>query len=266
MSNQLPVGNENKIQTPSIQLGLTKSKAIDLTKSILTGLGKIELPSYCDISTETPTPKPQKYFDWNELNNCTNKLIISQIVSKPASSSALNGNNETKIGLSNTIGLSLFDKFNQQIQIKDLNKTIYLWVPRDPQKPVPSFIYVNAKNTTPKADNQFLTNGINITSTNASLHIELKPLSATIAYLVALKFGDNVVYNVSFKQIDKFKIFCPKDDLANSEFYSFFLNQSENKGFKGFVSIGVKELDSVEYNKYCRLKTINKNVLPDRIR
>ena len=136
-------------------------------------------------------------------------------------------------------------------------------MPRDPQKPLPSFIYVNATNLTSRSDNQFLTNGINITSTNASVHIELKPLSTTIAYLVGLKFGDNVVYNASFKQIDKFKIFCPKDDLVNSEFYSFFLNQTENKGFKGFVSIGIKELDSVEYNKYCRLKTINKNVLPE---
>ena len=51
----------------------------------------------------------------------------------------------------------------------------------------------------------------------------------------------------------------PKGDiqtLNNDTFHSFFLNQTQVNGYKGFVGYGVRELNANETNAYCKSQTL----------
>ena len=39
--------------------------------------------------------------------------------------------------------------------------------------------------------------------------------------------------------------------VDNESYYSFFLNASQVKGYKGFVGFGIRELNTTELSKYC---------------
>ena len=116
-----------------------------------------------------------------------------------------NGNNETIIGLSNSIGLSIYDSKNNDIPITSSH--IDIIIQRDSNLPNISYRYVNA--TQFQLSSGFLHNAFNITSTNASIHIELKPIDQRVGYLIALKFGSSPIINESYSNFDEFKLTCP---------------------------------------------------------
>jgi len=118
---------------------------------------------------------------------------------------AHNGNNETIIGLSNSIGLSIYDSKNNDIPITSSH--IDIVIQRDSNLPNISYRYVNA--TQFQLSSGFLHNAFNITSTNASIHIELKPIDQRVGYLLALKFGSSPIINESYSNYDEFKLTCP---------------------------------------------------------
>ena len=129
-----------------------------------------------------------------------------------------NGNNETLTGVSNSIGFSLYDSKNIEIPITD--SSIDVVVQRDLNMPGISYRYVNA--TQFQLSSGFLQNAFNITSTNASIHIELKPIDEIIGYLIALKFGSSPIINETYSNYDAFKLMCPSK--------IFFLSKSFNQG------------------------------------
>ena len=57
----------------------------------------------------------------------------------------------------------------------------------------------------------YLQNNMNITTQNASLHIELKPLNESISYLVALKLGHLPIINTTYVDYTSFKFICPSN-------------------------------------------------------
>jgi hypothetical protein len=116
-----------------------------------------------------------------------------------------NGNNETRIGLSNSIGLTVYDQNNKEIPIT--NSLIKVVIHRDPNLFHIPYKYINA--TQFKLSSGFLQNAFNITSTNASIHIELKPIDESIGYLIALKFGSSPIINETYSSYDEFKLICP---------------------------------------------------------
>jgi hypothetical protein len=127
-----------------------------------------------------------------------------------------NGNNETKIGLSNSIGLSIYDSKNIEIPITD--SSIDVVIQRDVNMPEISYTHINA--TQLQISSGILQNAFNITSTNASIHIELKPINESIGYLVALKFGSSPIINETYSNYDSFKLICPSKQFFNSDYYS----------------------------------------------
>jgi hypothetical protein len=116
-----------------------------------------------------------------------------------------NGNNETKIGLSNSIGLSIYDSKNNDVPITSSH--IDVVIQRDSNLPDISYRYVNA--TQFQLSSGFLHNAFNSTSTNASIHIELKPINEIIGYLIALKYGSSPIINETYSNFDAFKLICP---------------------------------------------------------
>ena len=118
-----------------------------------------------------------------------------------------NGENETFIGMSSSIGLSFYDENMNEIQIVDTQKPIDIIIKRDPNLPDYPFQYVNT--TQLKLSSSFLPNAFNLTSNNASMHIEIKPMNWSIGYLVVMKLGYSPIINSSFADFNSFKIFCP---------------------------------------------------------
>ena len=57
-----------------------------------------------------------------------------------------NGNNETKIGLSQSIGITFSDNNGNEIEIKESSKLIDIWIPRDLSLPKVNINYVNITN------------------------------------------------------------------------------------------------------------------------
>jgi len=120
-----------------------------------------------------------------------------------------NGNNETLIGVSNSVGLSFYDFNNNEIPITD--SSIDILINRDSNLPEISYQYINI--TQIQLISQYLPCAFNITSTNASIHIELQPIDATIAYILVLKFGSTPIINTTYASFDAYKIICPSRGL-----------------------------------------------------
>jgi hypothetical protein len=120
-----------------------------------------------------------------------------------------NGNNESHIGMSLSIGLSFYDQNMNEIEISDTQTPIDLVIKRDQNLQEYPYQYVNA--TQIKFSSLLLPNAFNLTSKNASIHIELKPLNFTIGYLMAMKLGYTPIINSSFTDLTSFKILCPSN-------------------------------------------------------
>jgi len=121
-----------------------------------------------------------------------------------------NGNNETLIGMSSSLGLSFYDyDSNNEIPITQSLSPIDIILPRDKSVSKYSFQYVNATNLEFLDGSFYLQNNLNITTQNASIHIELKPLNESIGYLIVLKLGHLPIINSTFADYTTFKFICP---------------------------------------------------------
>ena len=123
-----------------------------------------------------------------------------------------NGNNETLIGMSSSLGLSFYDyDSNNEIPITQSLSPIDIILPRDKSVSKYSFQYVNATNLEFLDGSFYLQNNMNITTRNASIHIELKPLNESIGYLIVLKLGHLPVINSTYADYSSFNAICPSN-------------------------------------------------------
>jgi len=118
-----------------------------------------------------------------------------------------NGNNETLIGVSNSIGLSFYDLNSNEIPI--INGLVDIHIQRDSNLPEISFEYVNATQIQNSTESFYLQNAFNITSSNASIHIELQPLDKSLGYVIVMKLGSTPIINSTYSNYDAFRVFCP---------------------------------------------------------
>ena len=75
------------------------------------------------------------------------------------------------------MGLTLYDENLNEIPIRKISEPIDIVLQRDSNLPEYSYYNVNASTFTFPSGQFYLTNTIKITAKNASIHIELKPLS-----------------------------------------------------------------------------------------
>jgi hypothetical protein len=139
-------------------------------------------------------------------------------MSTPMASCLHNGNNETKIGLSQSIGISFSENNGNEIEIKNTQKLIDIWIPRDLNLPKVNANYVNItklmnKNTTNDTSTQLYPIGLNKTTFNSSIHLILSPLNNSIGYLILLKLNTTPRVNSTFQDYDHWKIFCPSGNI-----------------------------------------------------
>jgi hypothetical protein len=120
-----------------------------------------------------------------------------------------NGNNETFIGMSSSLGLSFYDyETNSEISISQSSSPIDIIMPRDKSVSEYVFQYVNATNLDFLDGSFYLQNNMNITTQNASIHIELRPLNESISYLFVLKLGHLPIINSTYADFTSFKFMC----------------------------------------------------------
>jgi hypothetical protein len=112
-----------------------------------------------------------------------------------------NGNNETNIGLSQTVEIIMSDGHGNVIPIKDSNQLFDIWIPRDLQAPKPKPYLVNSA----KQEGEFFPLAFNITTLNGSLHAEIAPLNLSVGYVVLVKFNQTP----TIQDYNSWKLFCP---------------------------------------------------------
>ena len=123
-----------------------------------------------------------------------------------------NGNNETLIGMSSSLGLSFYDyDSNNEIPITQSSSPIDIILPRDKSVSKYSFQYVNATHLEFHDGSFYLQNNMNITTKNASIHIELRPLNESISYLIVVKLGHLPIINSTYADYTSLRIFCPSN-------------------------------------------------------
>ncbi|CAF0973552.1 unnamed protein product, partial [Brachionus calyciflorus] len=260
VSSHFPVGEELQVQTPNMGLKIQKLKAKDLKSEINIDNAKINLPNFCELENSKQTPTSSGAYNPSDEFNCTNKIITLQGTSLSTPPSGHNGMNETKIGLSTSLGLSFFNENGVEIKITKSKKNLDLWIPRDKNLPNYPFQWVNVSNQTIPKSSQILPNSFDIQTSNASIHIEIQPDVIdinTIGYLVLVKFGHSPQMNSTYKNYNYWKLMCPQDHLNHTlngtqiPYFNFFLNTSQVNGHRGFAGYGLRQLTKLEIDSYC---------------
>ena len=188
VSPHLTLGNTLNIEAASISMHISKLRAQDLLGEIIIEGAKFAIP--------IPI--------LNEILGGSQEITVKSS-SSPISTSGFNGNNESFIGLSSCVELTFYDSKLAAMGVKDLKSPIEIEIPRQSLPPQnSSFQYVNATNMKIASNFHFMYNSFSITSTNASVHIQIRPLDLRVAYLVVVKFG--YATNGDYDQIN---LLCP---------------------------------------------------------
>ncbi|RNA25490.1 polycystin-1-like isoform X2, partial [Brachionus plicatilis] len=262
LSDHSAAGETTEVLTPNLGLKVEKLKASSLQSELKVHTSEIRVPSFCDLQDKSAESSTERYNPDDE-NNCANKIITLQGTSFSAPSSGHNGKNESKIGLSTSLGLSFFDQNGDEVTITNSKKPIHIWIPRERNLPDYPFQHVNTSNLTISSGGQILPNSFAIDSDNSSIHLEIRPdIDLTqinsIGYLVLIKFGLSPVLNSSHKIYDHWQIVCPHTAIKSSSQnltqhvqLTFFMNISQVKGHKGFTGYGIRQLTQTELDSHC---------------
>jgi len=165
----------------------------------------------------------------------------------------LNGNNETKIGFSNTMSLTVYDNQLNEIRIKNLREPIEIYIPNDPVivNPLLQFQYVNVENKSRPVIVNSLVNNLK----DVAITIDLKPFDDQISYLVIVKLG---YYLPSFQNHDFFFVLCSNKNLVyknNQRVYSLFLSKLQLSNHQGKILYAITELNEKGFMHYCSNET-----------
>lgn len=257
-ASHFPVGDSMEVATPNLALKIEKLKASDLQSEVQVQDAKINLPTFCEMENKPISIPSTKQYNPSDEQNCTNKILTLQVTIYSSPVSGHNGKNESRIGLSKALGMSLFDETGTEIKITNSKKPFEMWVPRDSNLPNFRFIYVNVTNTTLSKNTQIMPNSFVINEHNASVHIQIKPETFTpVGYIVLFKFKYTPILNSTHKDYNYWKLLCPQDmqiwniNKTNVSVYNFYLSPNEIKGYRGFVGYGLRELSINEMALYC---------------
>ena len=259
ITKHLALDQSTEIRTPNLQLNFQKSNVSTIQTSFSMQDGAVNLPSFCDLLSNTG-------------GDCQNSIIIQKSMMMNMALTGQNGDNETHIGSSKSISYSLYDENKKEIPIKDQQKPLEYWIPKDPTVPVEPYKFIDALNATMVNDttkflymNGTILNGFRLTGSNVSVHIQIRPDSTnsknlmTTGYLLLLKFGDTPGLDVTTKYFDEWSIYCPSTDLLqeyNDSYYLFFMNISRVNSFNGYVGYSIRELNSTQLSMVdCNNKT-----------
>jgi hypothetical protein len=179
---------------------------------------------------------------------------------------------------STMISLGVFDQYENNIPLGiNINDPIEILIPRDVNMIIPSMTMQNV--TLMNSYNRsFDLHYVNMTRNNnltISLHLEMRPLNTTLAYLLIYRFDGVPQLINSSDQIDGWSLFCPSCeffsllrknnylflqlDLTNDDLYKYFMN-NQRMSYHQSVIFGLRELNSTEMDKFCSNISMINNV------
>lgn len=134
----------------------------------------------------------------------------------PMASCEHNGNNETKIGFSHSLAITFSDNSGNEIEITNSHQIIDIWIPRELKMPVSKAQYVNItkENNSTRTGKQLFPISFNISTSNASIHLEISPVNNSVGYIMLIKFGMTPRINSTFQDYDNWALFCPSGLLG----------------------------------------------------
>lgn len=214
VSNRFAIGQSYNIQSPSLTMSVEKMQASSLPSVFNLQNAKVIFPTFCDLVTQstaatTTMAAISPYINLADASNCTNRVITLKSILLPMALSGHNGRNESLVGYSYGLDLCFLDENGNEIDVHDTLKPIQMYIPRDSNLPYDQYEFVNTSNFTVTSENQILPNAMRIYGTNASLHIQIKPVNESVAYLILVKFGSTPLLNATTSSYDFWEILCP---------------------------------------------------------
>ena len=118
------------------------------------------------------------------------------------------------VNCSTSISFSILDRNGNELSFPTLSNNSYRFViPRDVNLILPPMTLQNvtSMNSTPHhlLFNLHYVDLSQLNGISVSIHIEMKPLNSSLAYLLVYKFDSSPVLNSSMSQIDHWSLFCP---------------------------------------------------------
>lgn len=218
IGERLNVNQTISIATTYFQATIGLSKGEYMSGSLYQGLSKISFGSFCSMyessmaygSTTTTTTTINPFYT-PEDTSCSSQNVAYLSTAQTWTFAGHNGDNETMIQASTTVGLSFYmgSSFNK-VDIRNISEPILVQVARNPTMSTPEFADINITRTTQLPSQvPFLLGSVKITAKNSSLFIQIKPESPTVGYFVWIKYTGYPYSNSTYKNFDKIKGFCP---------------------------------------------------------
>ena len=158
--------------------------------------------------------------------------------------SAGTSRSQSNTNLSRSVALSLFDAHGNEVSVHaDPNHPIELIIPRDPNRIIPPMTLQNVTSLADSSHRQvFNLHFINITSQlPISIHLEMHPFNASLAYLVIYRFDSAPQLNSSIHLIDGWTFFCPSN-LSKDGVYTHFIDNLQSVGHQSVI-FGLREMN-----------------------
>ncbi|KAI3380764.1 hypothetical protein SNEBB_003260 [Seison nebaliae] len=232
------------ITVPSTALRMTiRSKSASNMDGMIIneGYSRIKLPKWCEmVKSDCQVTSPRKV---NVQSMALNVAPLQKINPDYGVQKGLS-DDDVPVSMSTTAGLTLFDENENLIQIQNTTKEISLMVPRDPKMLPPPFIEYNAiVDGRTQRNPMFKYHQFNISTKDASVHINIQPNQPGTCYVVIAKRSTHAIFNSTKIDVDDVQVIGNTNGL-DMNYYQY--NLLDNKGFKGMLSIGIREVYSNE--------------------
>ncbi|CAF1035223.1 unnamed protein product [Adineta ricciae] len=246
----LNIGQNLNINTPSMCLSLETTSIDTLAnKSIKqTSSSRIRMPSTF------------------QLNTTNNEAISLRSMIEPLASAG-NISSQSRTNLSRSISFSILDTNGKPIPIQTtFDHPIELIIPRDSFLVVPPMSLQNVtsfnSSMVPPHQQLFNLHFVNITnpSLTISVHFEMHPLNASLAYLFIYRFDTTPILNSSHQQIDGWSLFCPHN-LPNDTVYNYFIDNNRTKNHQSII-FGLRQLNTTEQSNQCSNASVTQQQPP----
>ena len=163
-----------------------------------------------------------------------------------------NSRSQFNTNLSTSVALSLIDPDGNEVAIRaDRDHPIELIIPRDPNRVIPSMALQNVTSVGALPHHQlFYLHFINITSElPISVHFEMRPLDASLAYLFIYRFDSAPQLNSSVQLIDGWTSFCPSS-MGKEGVHTYLIGNEQALGHRSVV-FGLREMNATETTGTC---------------
>ena len=151
--------------------------------------------------------------------------------------------------VSRSISFSILDRDGNEVAVRaDPSQPIEIIIPRDENLPIPPMILQNvtASSSLVVHAQTFNLHFVNLSMQTASfsMHLQLRPVSGNISYLLIYKFDQSPRLNSSISDIDGWSLLC------SSSVYTHFLDNEQTTGHRSVI-YGIRQLNETEVNHRC---------------